>query len=532
MGAPADDGFALRELAAPLGALAALAVASAWLGTRHGVGLSPDSVNYLRAAHSLLDGEGLRVVQSFHYRGPVPMTHWPPLFPAILAAGGWLGFDPAAFGRAWNALLLGLNAALVGGLVGLQTRSRPAALAACLIFLGNPEVVLQHQMLWTEPTSFAATFLALGLVWRHLAAPATPLWVGAAACAAAAAMTRYASIAVVAACGLALLLLSREPWPRRLRQGLGFGAISCAPLALWALRNRRLAGGATYDEPLPALLGFDQVAAPLLRSLEGWLWPFAAAPGPPAVAALLAGACALGALVAAAALARAGRSGARGATPADPGRLPTLMGLFAICHLAFLYGTVAVLFGAWTPSPRHWVPASAAVLIAAVCLAARALGRRPRPRLAAPALALSLAALLAGDAARALDGQLRAARDGLGLNALRWKRSPLIEFARRLPPQAPVFTNSPAVWVHARRENLGFVPVKRQPQRPEPNPEYEDQLRDMGRRLAAGGGAVVLFDDQGTVWPQAAELRRALPLEVVLRADDGQVLAPRSEAAR
>ncbi len=43
--------------------------------SRYGVGVSPDSANYLSAARSLLSGTGFRYCDGGIY------THWPPLFP-------------------------------------------------------------------------------------------------------------------------------------------------------------------------------------------------------------------------------------------------------------------------------------------------------------------------------------------------------------------------------------------------------------------------------------------------------------------
>ena len=75
--------------------------------TRLGAGISPDSTVYVDAANNLKMGRGLSV-QS----GPdefTPLTHFPPLFPALLALLGSLGFDASSGARWLNVLLFGGN---------------------------------------------------------------------------------------------------------------------------------------------------------------------------------------------------------------------------------------------------------------------------------------------------------------------------------------------------------------------------------------------------------------------------------------
>lgn len=66
--------------------LASLAVGSLILfrlATSSALGVSPDSVNYIGAADSLLDGLGF----AYPY---APRTHFPPLYSLALAGVGWI----------------------------------------------------------------------------------------------------------------------------------------------------------------------------------------------------------------------------------------------------------------------------------------------------------------------------------------------------------------------------------------------------------------------------------------------------------
>ena len=94
-----------RGRAWTLAMIAALAFSGAWLAaaaTRCGVGLSLDSFVYLSTARYLGEGRGLVVSPCVSYEGggpaaieqePVPLTHFPPLYPAAMAAVRALGLD-------------------------------------------------------------------------------------------------------------------------------------------------------------------------------------------------------------------------------------------------------------------------------------------------------------------------------------------------------------------------------------------------------------------------------------------------------
>src|SRR6267143_4110417 len=83
------------------------------LATRFGAGISPDSTVYLDAARSLLRGAGLSVM-SGRSSELIPLTHYPPLYPALLALIGKSGMPLESAARVLNAVLFGANAALAG----------------------------------------------------------------------------------------------------------------------------------------------------------------------------------------------------------------------------------------------------------------------------------------------------------------------------------------------------------------------------------------------------------------------------------
>ena len=67
-----------------------------------GPGISHDSVAYIYAAKSLLNGDGYAY---FGYTSP--FIQWPPLFPTILAAANGIGMDVLTASRIINAIVFG-----------------------------------------------------------------------------------------------------------------------------------------------------------------------------------------------------------------------------------------------------------------------------------------------------------------------------------------------------------------------------------------------------------------------------------------
>ena len=203
-----------------------LIVLIAGLGTAHilvrtatyGAAIDADSTLHLSTALNVLAGEGWR-----DFTGLV-VVGWPPLFPLLLAALGWVGIEPLEAGRLVNATAFGLTILAAGLYLHSNLRSRGLALAASLAILAALPLSDFAARFLTEPLFVLFTLLALiqlaAFLNRKTDAPL--LW--AAAFTALAALTRYAGVALIGTGVLVLLPLAR------LRHTLVFGAIASLPL--------------------------------------------------------------------------------------------------------------------------------------------------------------------------------------------------------------------------------------------------------------------------------------------------------------
>src|SRR5258708_25154977 len=89
-----------------------VAFAGMMFATRSGAGLTPDSLTYINAARQLMQGQPLTEIPG---NGKAdPYTHFPPLFPVLMAIiSTLLRTDPLQAGQYINCLLFRLNPLLV-----------------------------------------------------------------------------------------------------------------------------------------------------------------------------------------------------------------------------------------------------------------------------------------------------------------------------------------------------------------------------------------------------------------------------------
>ena len=80
--------------------------------TRWGAGVSNDSVVYIRAARFLAEGFGFSTISDSGRI--IPLTHFPPLFPALLSTGGFFNIDPLVGAKFLNHFLFFASVLLVG----------------------------------------------------------------------------------------------------------------------------------------------------------------------------------------------------------------------------------------------------------------------------------------------------------------------------------------------------------------------------------------------------------------------------------
>ena len=334
----------------------------------YGAAIGWDSVLYMSTATNFLAGEGWR---DFMGR---PLVGWPPLFPLLLAAGGWVGIEPFEAGRLLNAAAFGLTILAAGGYLRSNLRSRGLALVATATIAASLPLSEFASYYLTDFLFTLLTLLSLILLATFLQRGGQmPLW-WAAVFAALAAVTRYPGVVLIGTGVLLLLVRRTPPLAARLKDAIVFGAVSSLPLAGVLTRNWAVSGTLTgrdgqtqSGQSLSA--GLHQIA----EVFGEWVVPPNA---PDGVAYLL--------WLAVAAVGLAGAAAAPAYFRLGPA-LP--FGMFALAYLSFMVAIVPFTVGQPIDS-RYLLPVYVPLLLAAVLLLDRFLsvaaphaGAAPVPRI-------------------------------------------------------------------------------------------------------------------------------------------------------
>ncbi len=268
--------------------VAAVALLSAGLlfaaTQRQGVGVSTDSVSYLRAAENIArSGRATTGAPD----GPL-LTQWPPGYPALLALPVAAGLAPETAARLLGCLLLAANLCLFGALLG-RVRRRGVWLAVFALGAVHRTVFHVHGMAWSEGPFLFFVLLSLWLLDRGRRGSLLVSGLAAAL----SGLVRYAGLALVVGHGWVLLGLERgrgsaagadTPVRRRWWRAALYVVGAALPLAGWMLLVRLSGSGA------PRRLGVYPLDAFSLHeswsALAGW-WIPSASPEPVRVASVL-----------------------------------------------------------------------------------------------------------------------------------------------------------------------------------------------------------------------------------------------------
>ena len=199
-----------------------------------GPGLTADSAIYVATGRNLFAGEGFVSVFG-------PFERYPPLFPLVLAATGFLHDDMIASAAVLNAVAFGLSVSVTT--TWLQGRGVSAFLVVWVgLALALSPLASVATYVWSEAVFVLFVLVALFALDRFLIAGTRRALLLAAAAAALCWLTRYAGASVIA-CAILLIALRRGWQPaRRLRAVAVYAAVGLAPTALWMGRNVLVVG--------------------------------------------------------------------------------------------------------------------------------------------------------------------------------------------------------------------------------------------------------------------------------------------------
>jgi hypothetical protein len=486
-------------------------------------GVTVDSGSYLAVADGIRTGHG-PTSPVMHYGEPYPahidigertvVTHFPPLYPAVIAAfGGVTGLDSLQAARWLGALTMAITVAWVTILVGRRTQSIGLALLGGGMAMAT-DLVRVNSMVWSEGIFGLAVIATIVQAERYLRCPTAARRWSLIALAATGPLIRFMGLALPVGVALIVVVLGAGSLRRRCRDAVLVAGLALVPIGAWtAVAGIGRGSGSLRWHPPPAeavLAGF--------RAIGQWA---GLGDGGAQVAGVLVIAAAAGVGL------TWSRQVHRSSTGADPaGRFATPDDMRTLGAAGLLIaGTMVVLlvlarllvdalipFGSRMLAPLHLVAAIVVPL---------AVSRLPRPSRHL-AVALGLTVVVAGLVGAGRDAA-RFSESNSSYTGRRWERSPTMAAVRSFPRGTVVATNAPdAVWLHTGRAPL-MLPLRTDLYGGGPNRQLPEQAEVLAEALR-GEQAIVVFFDRPTQGGQRSldpRLTSALGLEVDDRYEDG-----------
>jgi hypothetical protein len=251
--------------------LGIIAIALAWTATStFGAGVGTDGVIYLSTADSLLRGKGLT------YFEETPLTRWPPLYPAAIAAISRLaGTDVFISGWYLNAILMGVIVWMGGALLYQCCRENLIwPYLGSLVIASSVSLLSLSATIGSDPLFIALVLAFLLLTNQYQISRSIWSLLGMTAAAGLACLQRLPGIVLIAT-GILLIAwtLRRQVW-RAMFTSLAFAAVAAASLLVWIIGHNYY----RYNTLLGSSLAFR--ADPWLNLQESlekishWFFPY------------------------------------------------------------------------------------------------------------------------------------------------------------------------------------------------------------------------------------------------------------------
>jgi len=197
-----------------------------------------DPIVYVSVARSLASGHGISVPYGDVYTPSQltlggPVSHWPPGYALLLSIGGSSMSSILTWARVLGIVLFSANVFLFGFLAHRVRVPRFGAVALAVIFAGLSFSL--HGTVESEPLFFFLVLLGLhGLVsffdrptWSSILIVAVAFGLST--------VTRYLGEAFVIGGVLAILVLLKQPFARRLMFGAVLAVVGNIPVLIWVL---------------------------------------------------------------------------------------------------------------------------------------------------------------------------------------------------------------------------------------------------------------------------------------------------------
>jgi hypothetical protein len=487
------------------------------ISTRWGIGLYQDSIVYVGAARSILDGDGFRFLDDVGQFSPI--IQYPPLYSYSIAAFALIGMDALEGARWISILFFAANAVLMSNIAYRCTASHGAALIAPFFAMTAFPLVYIHSQAVTEPMFIFLIFLAFSVLAGYLQYPRFWLLCAASLIIGLSCLVRYVGVAFVLTGAMVVLCFGSTSWKQRLAHTALFSVLASFPLIGWVGRNFWFAGDAvnrTFGFHPPAL-------SDLLHATDTigyWFFPSEIVDTIPWIA----------------------RSGlllififfcwlvVKVGVPRS--RYLQMVSVCPVGYLGFLLISWSINDQPLYLDTRTLAIPFLAVMILVVSIITEWF-RAARPATKSWRWFALDCVLIFISLMQTINGVVwlrHSYDDGIGFAIDRWRNSELLNLVKN--GQAPnlIFSNAPDFIYTFTGKRAALIPRKVTPDKTlrhsVPNQHYAADMANMREELERSQGVLIYFDDaDDRLWylPSKTELEARLPLQVLKAASDGTV---------
>lgn len=488
-----------------VGAFALGAGVLCWVGTRQGVGLTPDSATYVAMSRSLVGPDALVGIDGN------AQAMFPPGYPALLALGRGVGLDVLVAARIVGVVSAMLVVGAVGDvLVGrrLRTGVTVGALVATVAAVPLLSVTI---MAWSEAPFIAVVAVTLAVLDRIArgCGPRRAEIPAALVLCATATMLRITGVALLVPLAITLFTV-RPDRGRRQRALLTLGAITACmlPLALWTVGNRVGTGSWAGDRP-GSRTDLAGAVSSLVATLHDWV-------APESITAIVVVAAAVVTAVVLLADTTPGESVRDTFAPQLDAVVPWVAFIAAYVGFQLVAQLTTSLDGLGT---RLLAPVWPALVVTGALVAEHIADRGRAARLAGWLIVAWLALIATSTAA-----ELRTwSQDGRAYAQPRWRTSQLLRQVELLPPDVLLVSDQPgAIVVFTDRRSAIEPPVSSPFGTTVPGPANRDRfVRSIA--CAPAGAYLVWFDDAPRELFTPEQIGRLVTTTEVAATSDGTI---------
>lgn len=245
-------------------AISSLGFALIYMTTLWGVGVSPDSVQYINGARNL---------DSFSSLFELP-SHWPPGYSILLSLAEKFSTDILMAARILQASIFAANIFMLTLISAQLLRTNHFATNfASLLLVFSVDAYLIHFYALSEGAFIFLQLLSTLALIYYFRKPSNKFLYISASLAATALMFRYSGVSYIGAMSLTLLLIDEGNFTKRLTTSIKYFIVGIAPFILWMVANHIIRNETANRELIVHVVSWAELK-PIIDIFAGWLSVF------------------------------------------------------------------------------------------------------------------------------------------------------------------------------------------------------------------------------------------------------------------